>query len=77
MDLYPKARASYFRGGQVSLLAVWGANDGIFGPGGARAFPRDLPEAEVRLLDCGYFALKSHLDVIAGYKRGFLGKVLG
>ncbi|WP_344494894.1 alpha/beta hydrolase [Nonomuraea monospora] len=75
VDLYPKVH-EYFRASQVPLLAVWGANDGIFGPGGARAFLKDLPEAEVHLLDSGHFALESHLDVIAGYMRGFLGKVL-
>ncbi|MFF4779196.1 alpha/beta fold hydrolase [Microtetraspora fusca] len=74
--LYPRVH-EYFRASQVPLLAVWGANDGIFGPAGARAFLRDLPEAEVHLLDAGHFALESHLDVIAGYMRGFLGRVLG
>ncbi|MET7330893.1 alpha/beta hydrolase [Nonomuraea sp. NPDC005650] len=75
VDLYPRVQ-EYFRTSQVPLLAVWGANDGIFGPAGATAFLRDLPEAEVHLLDAGHFALESHLDVIAGYMRGFLGRVL-
>ncbi|WP_433425464.1 alpha/beta fold hydrolase [Microtetraspora malaysiensis] len=74
--LYPRVH-EYFRASQVPLLAVWGANDGIFGPAGATAFLRDLPEAEVHLLDAGHFALESHLDVIAGYMRGFLGRVVG
>ncbi|WP_433226705.1 alpha/beta fold hydrolase [Microtetraspora malaysiensis] len=74
--LYPRVH-EYFRASQVPLLAVWGANDGIFGPAGATAFLRDLPEAEVHLLDAGHFALESHLDVIAGYLRGFLGRVVG
>ncbi|WP_067127607.1 alpha/beta fold hydrolase [Microtetraspora malaysiensis] len=74
--LYPRVH-KYFRASQVPLLAVWGANDGIFGPAGATAFLRDLPEAEVHLLDAGHFALESHLDVIAGYMRGFLGRVVG
>ncbi|MFF3665603.1 alpha/beta fold hydrolase [Microtetraspora malaysiensis] len=74
--LYPRVH-EYFRASQVPLLAVWGANDGIFGPAGATAFLRDLPEAEVHLLDAGHFALESHLEVIAGYMRGFLGRVVG
>jgi pimeloyl-ACP methyl ester carboxylesterase len=73
--LYPEFHA-YFRDTQVPLLAAWGANDGIFAPEGARAFTRDLPEAEVHLLDTGHFALETDLDTIAGYCRGFLGRVL-
>ena len=72
---YPAFQA-YFRASQVPLLAVWGANDRSFGPDGARAFNRDLPEAEVHLLDAGHFALETDLDTIASYSRGFLGRVL-
>jgi pimeloyl-ACP methyl ester carboxylesterase len=73
--LYPKFH-EYFRTSGVPLLAVWGGNDGIFIADGARAYARDLPEAEIHLLDSGHFALESHLDAIAGYVRGFLGRVV-
>ncbi|MGW5636045.1 alpha/beta fold hydrolase [Streptomyces sp. NPDC003832] len=72
VELYPDVHA-YFRNSQVPLLAVWGAGDEIFGPDGAHAFRRDLPDAEIHLVDSGHFALESHLEVIAGYIRGFLG----
>lgn len=75
IGLYPKFH-EYFRTSQVPLLAVWGANDDIFIADGARAYARDLPEAEIHLLDSGHFALETHLDAIAGYIRGFLGRVL-
>jgi len=74
-DLYPKLHAR-LREEQTPLLAPWGANDEIFGPDGARAFARDLPDAEIHLLDAGHFALESDLDTIAGYMRGFLGRTL-
>ncbi|WP_155370692.1 alpha/beta fold hydrolase [Catellatospora vulcania] len=74
IDGYPKLQ-EYFRSSQVPLLAVWGANDAIFGPDGARAFQRDLPDADIHLLDAGHFALETHLDAITGYIRGFLGTV--
>ena len=74
-DLYPKLQAQ-LREQQIPLLAVWGAGDEIFGPDGARAFARDLPEAEIHLLDSGHFALESQLETIAGYMRGFLGRTL-
>lgn len=75
LDAYP-AFQQYFRDTQVPLLAVWGRHDEIFGPDGARAFRRDLPDAEIHLLDTGHFALEDSLDTTAGYIRGFLGRVL-
>jgi pimeloyl-ACP methyl ester carboxylesterase len=76
VEVYPRVH-EYFRTSHVPLLAVWGARDEIFGPDGAHAFRRDLPDAEIHLLDTGHFALESHLDTITGYTRGFLGRVLG
>lgn len=74
--LYPAVH-EYFRTSQVPLLAVWGAGDGIFGPAGAHAFARDLPEADIHLIDGGgHFLLETHLDTVAGDIRGFLRGVL-
>ncbi|GAA1084500.1 alpha/beta fold hydrolase [Streptomyces javensis] len=75
VDLYPRVH-QYFRDSQVPLLAVWGANDEIFGPDGATAFSRDLPDAEIHLLESGHFALESHLRTITEHIRGFLARVL-
>jgi len=60
----------------VPLLAVWGANDEIFGPDGARAFASDAPGAEIHLLDGGHFLLESHLDAAASAIRRFLERTL-
>ena len=60
----------------MPLLAVWGRNDEIFAPAGAHAFTRDLPHAEVHLIDGGHFLLESHLDTVSGYMHGYLGRVL-
>ncbi|MFD0205203.1 MULTISPECIES: alpha/beta fold hydrolase [Saccharothrix] len=76
LDAYP-AFQQYFRDTRVPLLAVWGRHDEIFGPDGALAYRRDLPDAEIHLLDAGHFALEDQLDTIAGYLRGFLGRTLG
>ncbi|MEV7323080.1 alpha/beta hydrolase [Streptomyces sp. NPDC093970] len=75
VKLYPRVHR-YFADSQVPLLAVWGANDEIFGPDGARAFARDLPDAEIHLLDSGHFALESHLETITGHIRDFLARSL-
>jgi pimeloyl-ACP methyl ester carboxylesterase len=69
--LYPEFQ-SYFRKYKPPLLAVWGRNDPFFLPAGAEAFRRDIPNADVRLLDTGHFALETHCDEIAAAIREFL-----
>ena len=50
---------------------MWGAHDPIFTPEGGQAFLRDVPDAELHLLDTGHFALADHEDEIAGLIRAF------
>ena len=69
--LYPGFQA-YFRKHRPPLLAVWGSNDPFFLPAGAEAYKRDLPEAEVRFLDTGHFALETHASEIAEVVGEFL-----
>jgi pimeloyl-ACP methyl ester carboxylesterase len=71
--MYP-AFQEYFRARQPALLAIWGRNDPFFHPAGAEAFKRDIPGAEVRLLDTGHFAVETHADEIAAAIRMFLTK---
>lgn len=72
--LYPRLH-EFLRTSEVPVLAVWGRNDEIFGPAGARAFARDATDAEIHLLDGGHFLLESHLDEVAGHLRSFLQRV--
>ena len=69
--LYPQFQA-YLREHQPRLLAVWGKNDPSFIPAGAEAFKRDLPNADIRFVDSGHFALESHSAEIAKYIKEFL-----
>ena len=64
MALYP-AFQEYFRTSRPRLLAVWGRNDPFFLPAGAEAFKRDIPDADVRFVDTGHFALETHVEEIA------------
>ncbi|WP_262691935.1 alpha/beta fold hydrolase [Kordiimonas aestuarii] len=73
--LYPMWQA-YLREYRPALLAVWGTHDPFFGPAGAEAFKRDIPDAEVHLYDAGHFALESHGKEIAGVIKNFLAKKL-
>ena len=70
--LYP-AWQEYFRTSQPPLLAVWGSNDPFFIPPGAEAFKRDIPDADVRFLPTGHFALETHVEEIANAIIDFLG----
>ena len=69
--LYPEFQA-YFRTHKPPFLAVWGRNDPFFLPAGAEAFKRDMPDAVVRFLDTGHFALETHARPIAEAIRGLL-----
>jgi len=56
---------AYFRTVQPPTLVVWGKNDPLFTEAGARAYLRDLPKAELHLLDTGHFALEEDADTVA------------
>jgi pimeloyl-ACP methyl ester carboxylesterase len=64
LALYDEWHA-YFRSHQPKTLIVWGKNDPFFTVPGAEAFLRDLPKAELHLLNGGHFALEEHYGVIA------------
>lgn len=71
--LYPTFQ-KYFRDHKPKLLAVWGRHDPFFLPPGADAFRRDIPDAVVRFIDTGHFALETHATEIAAEIRDFLGR---
>lgn len=73
VKLYPVFQ-EYFRKNKPPLLAIWGKNDPFFLPAGAQAFARDNPNATVRLLDTGHFALETHVEEIATAMRQLLEK---
>ena len=75
IPLYPGWQA-YFRKHQPPTLVVWGKNDQIFVVDGAQPYKRDLPNAELHLIDTGHFALETHGPEIAGLIRDFLSRSL-
>ena len=64
----------YFRVKQPRILIVWGINDPFFTVEGAKAYQRDLPHAELHLIDTGHFALEDSSDFIAERIKQFLGR---
>jgi pimeloyl-ACP methyl ester carboxylesterase len=75
VPLYPDFQA-FFRKYQPPTLIVWGKNDKIFPEAGAHPYRRDLPKAEVHILDSGHFALEDKLDTMAPLIRNFLDRKL-
>ena len=71
VKLYP-AFQKYFRKSNPPLLAIWGKNDPFFLPAGAEAFRKDIPDAHVRFLDTGHFAIETHPVEIADAIGEFL-----
>jgi len=55
----------FFRNKQPKTLIVWGKNDPFFTVEGAQAYLRDIPKAELHLLDTGHFALEDSCEFIA------------
>jgi len=68
---YPAWQA-WLRENRPPVLVVWGRNDPSFIVPGAEAFKRDLPDAEIHLLDAGHFALDEKNDDIARLILEFL-----
>ncbi len=71
--LYPKFH-EFFREHRPPTLITWGRYDPFFTVRGAEAYLRDLPEAELHLIDAGHFALETHVEEIAVLIRDFLGR---
>lgn len=65
----------YFRQHQPETLIIWGANDLIFTTPGAEAYKKDLPHAELHLLNSGHFLLEEHHEKAALLIDNFLSKL--
>ncbi|MFE1598969.1 alpha/beta fold hydrolase [Methylobacterium sp. ID0610] len=59
------------------LLVLWGRYDPSFQTAEAEAYRRDLPDAEVHILDAGHFALDVRADEIAALTTAFLSRHAG
>jgi len=62
----------WLRETQPRLLVLWGRYDRSFEPTEPEAYRRDVPGAEIHMLDAGHFALDTAADEIAALVSGFL-----
>ncbi len=70
VDTYPKWQA-WMRKSQPRSLVIWGKYDPSFDLSEPEAYRRDVPDAQVHVLDAGHFALDTAADEIAALVRGF------
>lgn len=74
LEWFP-AYQRYLREHRPPTLIVWGPQDGYMPEGAARAYLRDLPDAELHLLDGGHWLLETHLEEVVELVRSFLERV--
>jgi pimeloyl-ACP methyl ester carboxylesterase len=74
IDAYPRWQA-FLRDRQPPTLIVWGEHDPAFISAGAEAYLRDLPNAELHLLDAGHFAVEEQVVAIAQYITRFMARL--
>lgn len=74
IDAYPTWQA-YLRQHRPPTLIVWGERDPAFVAAGANAYLRDLPDAELHLLDAGHFALEELPVPIARHIVSFMERL--
>jgi|SRR5450631_1768051 len=71
VDGYPKWQA-WMREMQPRLQVIWGKYDPSFDISEPEAYRRDVPNAQVHILDAGHFALDTAADQIAQLVRDFM-----
>lgn len=71
VESYPRWQA-WLRETQPRLLVLWGRYDPSFESVEAKANRRDVPTAEIHVLDAGHFALDTAADEIATHIARFM-----
>jgi len=71
VESYPKWQA-WMREKQPRLLVIWGKYELSFDPSEPEAYRRDVPNAQIHIVDGGHFALDTAADEIAGLVSDFV-----
>lgn len=70
-ELFP-AIQQYFRIHQPPALVIWGKHDVYFDVAEAHCYKRDLPDAQIHVLDGGHMALETNFDEVLTMISGFI-----
>jgi hypothetical protein len=73
VDAYPKWQA-WMRDKQPRLLVIWGKYKSSFDPSEPGAYRREVPNAQVHIVDGGHFALDTAADEIAALVGHFMAQ---
>ena len=71
VENYPKWQA-WMREKQPRLMVMWGKYEGSFDASEPEAYRRDVPGAQVHIVDGGHFALDTAADAIAALVQDFV-----
>jgi len=71
VENYPKWQA-WMQKTRPRLLVIWGKHDLSFDSGEPERYRKDVPSAQVQVLDAGHFALDTKADEIASLVRDFI-----
>ena len=71
VESYPKWQA-WMREKQPRLLVIWGKYESSFDPSEPESYRKDVPGAQVSIVDGGHFALDTAGDEIATLVQGFV-----
>lgn len=72
--MFPVFQA-YFRTHQPPALVIWGKHDIFFSVNEAPCYKRDLPDAEVHIIDGGHMALETNFDEVLRLTGDFLHRL--
>lgn len=76
VEAYPKWQV-WMQKTQPKLIVIWGKHDLSFDPGEPERYRKDVPNAQVHVLDAGHFALDTKADEIAALVRWFMTRKRG
>ena len=74
LDRFSEYQA-YLRAHQPPTLILWGPQDGFMPEAAGRAYLRDLPEADLHILDAGHWALETNLEQVVELLRPWLERL--
>jgi pimeloyl-ACP methyl ester carboxylesterase len=65
---------TYLHAHRPETLILWGRHDACIPERAAHTYLRDLPRAELHVLDGGHWLLETHVDSVAALLGNFLGR---
>ena len=71
IEMFPVFQ-KYFRTHQPPALIIWGKHDVFFDVAEASCYKRDLPDAQIHILDGGHMALETNFNEVLDIIRNFM-----